>query len=149
MVITCAGHGRVDVGMVERAAVAKGAGLVISSTVAVTVAFLGVLSLITGVATGLSQRFPYYVVAFTVAFTALVISLERYLDEGDQILLTATILSVTIGILFMLDVEGLIYASTNPGEIVASQLLLYLIAAGCLCTGLVYWGVHHWREYVS
>lgn len=135
--------------MADRAAVAKGAGLVVSSTLAVTVAFIGVLALITGGTDGLGERFPFYVVAATIAFTALVVTLERYLDEGHQILLTAALLSATAGLLFMLDVEGIVYASSNPNELVASRLLLYFLAAGCLCTGLVYWGVHHWREYVT
>lgn len=135
--------------MVDKAAIWKGVALVASSTLAVTVAFIGLLSLLTGGLSGLSARFPIYVLASTIAFTALILTLERYLVEGEQILLTAFILALTIGILFALDIEGILYATANPGELVASQLILYLVAAGCLCTGLVYWGVHHWREFVS
>lgn len=135
--------------MVDRDAVAKGTGLVVSSTLVVTVAFVGLLALLTGESAGLRGRVPYYVVAFTVAFTALLIALERHLAEGDQILLTAAVLSFSVGLLFALDVEGLVYAVSSPGDIVASQLLLYFVAAGFLCTGLVYWGVHHWREFVG
>lgn len=135
--------------MVDRRNLLKGSVLVITSTLAVTVAFVGLLAMITARAEGFSGRFPFYIVASSVAFTVLVIVLERNLAEGSKILMTAVVLSVILGIVFALDIEGIFFASKYPGELVASQLILYFIAAGCLCTGLVYWSVHHWREFVN
>lgn len=135
--------------MADREAILKGGGIVLLSTLAVTVAFVGVLAFVTGNTPGIKSRVPFYVVAFSVAFTGLLVSLERYFDEGDQIFLIALVLSLIVGVVVSLDVEGILYASANPGQLVASQLFLYLVAAGFLCTGLVYWGVHHWREFVT
>jgi hypothetical protein len=135
--------------MVDRDAVVRGAGLVVAATVVVTIAFVGLLALVTGHTEGLKSRFPFYVVALSVAFTTLVLTLERFLSDGRNILLTAVVLSITIAIVVALDVEGIRYAVANPDELVASQLLLYLVAAGCLCTGLVYWSIHHWREFTA
>jgi hypothetical protein len=135
--------------MVERDAVRRAAGLVLAATVAVTIAFLGLFAFLVGDTGGFGGRFPYYVLAFTIAFTVVVVILERRMEEGDQIILTAAVLSLTAGVVFMLDVEGVRYAIANPEQIVASRLILYLVSAGFLCTGLVYWGVKHWREFVG
>lgn len=135
--------------MVDRDAIVRAAGLVVASTLAVTVAFLGLLALLTGRSSGVADRFPIYVVVGSVAFTVLILTLERYLADGRNILLTAVVLSITIAVVVALDVEGLLYAVQNPDEIVASELIFYFLAAGCLCTGLVYWSVNHWREFTA
>lgn len=135
--------------MVDRDAVVRAAGPVVVATLAVTVAFLGLLSVVTGRSSGLVARFPAYVVVLSIAFTGLVLTLERYLADGRSILLAAVVLSITIAVVVALDVEGLLYAIDNPDQIVASRLILYLLAAGCLCTGLVYWGINHWREFLD
>jgi len=135
--------------MSKREAVVSGAGLVAASTVIVTVAFVGLLAVVSGETSGLADRFPFYVVVLSIAFTALILTLERYLADGRNILLTAVVLSITIAIVVGLDVEGILFAIENPDQLVASRLVLYLLAAGCLCTGLVYWSVHHWREFTA
>lgn len=135
--------------MVNKRAVYRGAALVVSSTLAVTVAFVGLLALVTNEAAGLGNRLPYYAVVLSFAFTVLVLVLERHLEDGSTIIVNAAALAITVAILVALDVEGAVYAYRYPGELVASQLLLYFLAAGCLCTGLVYWGVHHWREFTQ
>jgi len=135
--------------MSKREAVVRGAGLVAASTVIVTVAFVGLLAVVSGETSGLADRFPFYVVVLSIAFTALILTLERYLADGRNILLTAVVLSITIAIVVGLDVEGILFAIENPDQLVASRLVLYLLAAGCLCTGLVYWSVHHWREFTA
>jgi len=135
--------------MSKREAVVRGAGLVAASTVIVTVAFVGLLAVVSGETSGLADRFPFYVVVLSSAFTALILTLERYLADGRNILLTAVVLSITIAIVVGLDVEGILFAIENPDQLVASRLVLYLLAAGCLCTGLVYWSVHHWREFTA
>ena len=135
--------------MSKREAIVRGAGLVAASTVIVTVAFVGLLAVVSGETSGLADRFPFYVVVLSIAFTALILTLERYLADGRNILLTAVVLSITIAIVVGLDVEGILFAIENPDQLVASRLVLYLLAAGCLCTGLVYWSVHHWREFTA
>lgn len=135
--------------MSKREAVVRGAGLVAASTVVVAIAFVGLLAVVSGDASGLADRVPFYVVVSSIAFTALILTLERYLADGRNILLTAVVLSITIAVVVALDVEGLLFAIENPDRLVASRLLLYLLAAGCLCTGLVYWSVHHWREFTA
>jgi len=135
--------------MSKRQAVVRGAGLVAASTVVVAVAFVGLLAVVSGDIAGIADRFPFYVVVLSIAFTALILTLERYLADGRNILLTAVVLSITVAVVVALDIEGVLFAIENPDQLVASRLLLYLLAAGCLCTGLVYWSVHHWREFTA
>jgi hypothetical protein len=42
-----------------------------------------------------------------------------------------------------------IYAVTDPDEIVASQVLVYFVAAALICTGVGVWGLRHWREFAG
>ena len=133
--------------MIDRSALIRKLSLIVCSSLAISVAFIGLLALVTGRAPNIGSRFPFYAVVLSLSFTAIVFALERYVSEGGKILLSAVVFSVTATIVFALDVEGLLFAIKYPNELVASQLILYLFAAGGLSTGLVYWGVHHWREF--
>lgn len=135
--------------MVDRSALLRKGSLVLCSSIAISVAFVGLLALVTGRAAGIGNRVPLYAVVFSIAFTAIVFSLERHLADGSTILLTAVVFSISTAVVFVLDVEGVLFAIAYPDELVASQLILYFFAAGCLSTGLVYWGVKHWREFSS
>lgn len=122
---------------------------ILGSTVLLTAAFLGILALITGKAPGFSTRFPYYVLLMAVGFVAALFLLERPNLEGTQILVATLGLTVTIFVVVTLAGEGLTYARLHPGDVFVSKLILYLLAAGLIGSGLAFWSVRHWREYTS
>lgn len=127
----------------------RGLVLVMVATVFVTASFIGVLSIIEGRAEGLTNRFPYYLVLTGGVFASFVVILENYIPEGLRIILTSVITAVLAGIVLSLAVEGLYYTVRFSGELVASQIALYMLAAAFICTGMVYWGVRHWREFIA
>jgi hypothetical protein len=45
-----------------------------------------------------------------------------------------------------LGVEGVLYAWTHPGRVVASHLFVYLLSAAIIASGLGYWGVRNWHD---
>lgn len=122
---------------------------ILGSTVLLTAAFLGILSLITGGAAGFSTRFPYYVLLMSFGFVAALFLLERPNFEGTQILVATLGLTVTIFVVVTLAGEGLTYAMRNPGDVFVSNLILYLVAAALIGSGLAFWSVRHWREYAT
>lgn len=120
---------------------------VLGSTVLLTSSFLGILALITGRAPGFSTRFPYYVLLMALGFVAALFLLERPNLEGTQILVATLGLTVTIFVVVTLAGEGVTYALRYPGDVFVSKLIIYLIAAGLIGSGLAFWSVRHWREY--
>jgi fucose 4-O-acetylase-like acetyltransferase len=122
--------------------------IVAVSTLSVTSAIIGVVAVVNGEATAVEQRIPFYVFFMALVFTALVFVLERNLDDGKRILSLSFALAVLAFVIALLGVEGLSYALTNQ-ERVLSNISLYFLSAGLASTGLVYWAVHHWREFVS
>lgn len=127
---------------------ARGLVLVLLATACVTLSFVGLLSIVEGHAR-LLARLPYYLVVTGAVFAGFVVVLEHYIGDGTRIILTSVITATVAGVVVSLAVEGLSYAVRFPGELVASQVALYMLAAGFICTGMVYWGVRHWREFVS
>ena len=79
-----------------------------------------------------------------------VLSEQRYGQRADgrSILATAGGVALVVFVVVSLAGEGLVFASDNPGEVVLSELFLYFLAAGLIGTGLGYWGLRHWREFV-
>lgn len=122
--------------------------IVAVSTLSVTSAIIGVVAIVNGDATAIESRIPFYVFFTALVFTALVFLLERNLADGRRILTLSFALAALAFVLALLGVEGLSFAMANR-EKVLSNLTLYFLSAGLACTGLVYWAVHHWREFVS
>ncbi|UWG47734.1 putative membrane protein [Halanaeroarchaeum sp. HSR-CO] len=133
-----------DVGTVGRAVIP-----IIGSTILLTASFLGILALLTNQANGFADRFPVYVLLMAIGFVAALFLLERPNLEGTQILVATLGLTVTIFAVVTLAGEGLTYAMANPDEVLVSNLILYLVAAALIGSGLAFWSVRHWREYAS
>lgn len=119
------------------------------STFVLTTAFLGVLSLMTGGVVEVGTRLPFYLVVAGAVFVGTVVLLEEHGAEAEVILLTAVITGVLALAAVSLGVEGVMFAVDNPERVFVSQLVLYLIAAGLIGTGLAYWGINHWREFTD
>jgi len=123
-------------------------GIVAVSTLSVTSAIIGVVAVLNGEASAIEARVPYYVFFMALVFTALVFLLERNLDDGKRILTVSFALAALAFVIAMLGVEGVFYGLDNLDQVL-SNITLYFLSAGLACTALVYWAVHHWREFVS
>jgi hypothetical protein len=133
-----------------RQRVARVAVLVGACTVVLTASFVGVLALLSGDSGSLGRRLPLYVLVMAVVFVAVILRVEdgrRGGADGSSVLRSAAALSMTAFVLVTLSGEGMAYALRYPGRVLASELLLYFLAAGLIGTGLGYWGLNHWREY--
>ena len=122
---------------------------VAGSTVLLTAAFLGILALLTNRATGFADRFPYYVLLMAVGFVVALFLLERPTLEGTQILVATLGLTLTIFVSVTLAGEGITFAIKHPDEVLVSNLIMYLVSAALIASGLVFWSVRHWREYAT
>jgi hypothetical protein len=127
---------------------ARVGALVAGCTAVLTASFLGLASLLTGPPPGLAGRIPFYVLAMAVAFVASVVGFEERLHSTKAAATIRAAAAVAAASLLVVTLasEGLVHAVQHPGEVVASQLLVYFLAAGLVGTGLSYWGVNHWRE---
>ncbi|AKH97491.1 hypothetical protein [Halanaeroarchaeum sulfurireducens] len=122
---------------------------VAGSTVLLTAAFLGILALLTNRATGFADRFPYYVLLMAVGFVVALFLLERPTLEGTQILVATLGLTLTTFVVVTLAGEGITFAIKHPDEVLVSNLIMYLVSAALIASGLVFWSVRHWREYAT
>jgi hypothetical protein len=133
----------------ERAFVRRVVALVAAATVVLTAAFVGVVALVKGRAHGVGGRVPFYVLAGAVVFVTTLVVLEDPMEGGLPILTTTVAVSVVGFALVALGGEGLVYAFSYPGKVFGSSLVVYFLAAALVCTGTVYWGLNHWREFTS
>ena len=120
---------------------------ILGSTLVLTAAFLGALSLLTRSVPGFGARFPYYVLFMALGFVTALFLLERPRIDGSQVLMATIGLTVTVFVLVTLAGEGLAFALTYPEAVFVSDFILYLLAAGLIGSGLAYWTIRHWREF--
>lgn len=140
--MTSMGRGNVETGTILRVVVP-----ILGSTIVLTAAFLGALSLLTRSVPGFSARFPYYVLLMALGFVTALFLLERPRIDGSQVLMATIGLTVTVFVIVTLAGEGLAYAITYPSNVFKSDFILYLLAAGLIGSGLAYWTIRHWREF--
>lgn len=130
-------------------ALARAAVFVVLSTVALTASFLGVVGLLTGEVTGLNDRLPLYVLAMALAFVAAIVTFEEEYREAVMVLQFSVVGAAVTFLVVTFGGEGVAFLLQNPQEIVASQLLFYLLAAGLIGTGIGYWTLNHWSDISS
>lgn len=135
---------RIDTEMLPRAA-----GLVGVSTAIVTAAFIGVVALFTGDATNVANRLPFYVLVMAVVFTAFVFLIDSRASDGGTVIISSIGVALLGFLIVLLAGEGVVFLVNKPDQLLASQLIVYLVSAGLVCTGLAYWGLRHWREFVT
>lgn len=134
-------------GSTDREDLARIVTLVGGSTLVLTASLVGVLALINGAPVG--SRLPGYVLAMAVAFVVAVFLTEQHMNDSGRIIAKAGAIAFGMFVVVTLCSEGVIYVVEDPDGILASQLLLYFLAAGLIGTGLGYWGVRHWQEFVA
>lgn len=133
----------------ERAFVRRAVAVVALATVVLTAAFVGIVALVKGRAYGVGARVPFYVLGGAVVFVVTLVALENPMEGGLPILTSTVAVSVVGFALIALGGEGVIYAINYPGSVFGSSLVVYFLAAALVCTGTVYWGINHWREFTS
>lgn len=131
-----------------RPALARVGTLVAGCSVALALAFFGVIAVATGGTAGTADRLPFYVLAAAVTFAAALVGLDRRARDGRNLLAVALAGAVAAFVLVSLGVEGVAYGVQRPAEALSARRLMYLLAAAMVSTGLGYWTVNHWRELV-
>ncbi|GAB3027245.1 hypothetical protein [Natronobiforma cellulositropha] len=124
-------------------------GAVVGVTVVLTAAMVGVVALISSETSAISGRLPYYALVAAVAFVATLWRLDDDSVDGMTVLIASGGIALASGVLVALAVEGAIFGVTNPEQVVATQLVVYFVAAGLVCTGLGMWSLRHWREFTG
>ena len=122
---------------------------VAGSTVLLTLALVGVLSVVNGGNSGVSGRLPFYVFAVALVFVVALFALDDPAADGRQILVAVVGISLATFGLVSLAGEGIVYAVREPSAVFRPELLLYVAAAGLVCTGVGVWGLRHWREFTN
>ncbi len=120
--------------------------LVAASTLLTASAMMGGLALFTGSAMGVGSRVPMYVLVGAAVFTGLVVYLELRIDDGLTIISVSLAVGLVALVMVGLGVEGLYFGWRNPDRML-SNLFVYLLAAGLISTGIIFWAVRHWREF--
>lgn len=118
-------------------------------TVLLTCAFVGVLAFASPGMPDVGDRLVYYVFVTALVFVVAVLRLDDRDREGLSVLSAVTAVAVVTFLLVSLAAEGVVYAVQNPGELVASQIVLYFAAAALICTGVGMWALRHWREFAA
>jgi hypothetical protein len=123
------------------------AGLFVgASTLALTASFLGVVGLLTGGVSGLTDRLPFYVLVTAVAFVGAIVLLEEESRQAVRVLQLSVLgAALTFG-LVTFGGEGINYLYQNQEEVVTSQLIFYILAAGLIGTGVCYWALRNRSE---
>lgn len=132
-------------GYIERTGLGSGslvAGIGVC-TALLTASFLGMVGLASGSAVGLVARMPLYVFGGSVSFVGALLVADDP-EDGAVVLARAAGAAIVTFALAVLSAEGVVYALTEPGAVVASHLFVYLLSAAVIASGLGYWGVRHW-----
>lgn len=135
---------RAGSGVLPRAAV-----LVAVSTAIVTAAFVGVVALVAGDVDDLTGRLPFYVLVMATVFVAFIFLIDSRNSDAETVIISSVGVALLGFLVVLLSGEGVVFLVRRPDQLLASQLIVYLVSAGLVCTGLAYWGLRHWREFVT
>lgn len=133
--------------VLSRDVLPKAVGLIGVSTLVLTLAFLGVLAIVSGGNPGIGGRIPVYLLLSAAVFVVFIVLLEQRDLDGRTVLVSTSSIALTTGALAWLVGEGIVYTVERTNEVLASQTIVYLLAAAVACTGLFYWTLNHWREF--
>lgn len=134
---------------VPRQKVLRLGGLIFVSTCLLTLDLIGILAFVDASPPEFWARFPYYLLAAASMFVGSLFYLEGQFSNGGHIILSAVGIGAMGLVVVAMAVEGLRFSITSPGNVFTKNVLVYFLTAGLLCTGLGYWIIRHWREYVS
>ncbi len=106
------------------------------------------MALATGDTGDVTARLPFYVLVMAVVFVAFVFLIDSRGSDGQTVIVSSIGVALLGFLLVLLAGEGVVFLLRRPDQLLASQLIVYLVSAGLVCTGLAYWGLRHWREFV-
>lgn len=130
----------------SRERVSRIGGLVVGSTLVLTMSFFGVVALVTGNAGGALDRLPYYVLAAAAAFVGSLVLLEEWALDGETVIRAASAVATAAFLLVGLSAEGGRYVALNSATVMTSQMFVYVLSAGMIATGIGFWTARHYRE---
>ena len=133
--------------VLSREVLPKAVGLIGVSTLVLTMAFLGILAIVSGGNRGIEGRVPFYLLLGAAVFVLFIVLLEQRNLDGRTVIVSTSSIAVATGALAWLVGEGVVYSIQETDRVLASQTIVYLLAAAVACTGLFYWTLNHWREF--
>lgn len=129
----------------DRRYLVRAVTLVVVSTLVLTAALVGMLAFAEGGTAGVGERFPWYLLAMGIAFVSAIFLFVNHEADAQTVLVGSSGLGILTLLFTLLCAEGVMYAVTSPDRVFGSQLLVYLLAAGLIATGLTIWIVQYWR----
>lgn len=124
-------------------------GSIFVSTCLLTLDFLGVLALADTGFGGIGSRFPFYLLTGAIVFVGSLFYLESRFTTGRRVIIATSGFALLSFVVVSLAVEGLIFSITTPSKVLTESLLVYFLSAGLICTGLGFWTLNHWREFIG
>lgn len=137
------------VGFLRRRVLTPMALGVVFLSLLLTAAFLGLVGLISGAPLDVSSRLPAYSLVMGIVFVVAILRLDSPNREGMMVLVSTSGIAALAFVLVGLASEGVMYTLVRPDEVLTSNLIFYFAAAGLVCTGVVLWALHHWREFAT
>ena len=122
--------------------------VIVTCTLVLTANFVGIIAAIEGDLSDFADRTPWYLLVSAAVFVSTIVLLELNDADGRTIIASALFAGVVSFFLVIFGVEGLIYTFQNPGRVFVSQLILYFFAAALVATGVGFWALRHWREFI-
>lgn len=119
------------------------------SALVLTANFIGIIAAFAGEVENIGVRVHWYILVASIVFVVTILLLEKNGLDGKSIIITAPIIAIGSFVLILFGFEGVVHTLENPEAIFYSRVILYFVAAGLVATGLGYWGVRHWREFVG
>lgn len=120
--------------------------LIAACTLALSATFVGAVAVVTGAIDGAAGRAPYYLLAAAMAFVGAVFAFSGEDAPARTVLVGAVGVALACFVVVALGGEGVVWAVTDPGSVFGSQLIVHLVSAALIGTGLTVWLLNYWRE---
>ena len=137
------------VGLLRRTVLTPLALGVVFLSLLLTAAFVGLLGFVNEAPLAVGTRLPAYALVMGVVFVVSILRLDTPDRDGATVLVATAGIAVLSFVLVTLATEGVFYTIAATDEVLTSMLILYFAAAGLVCTGVVIWSLHHWREFAA
>lgn len=124
----------------------RAALLIAVCTLALTATFVGAVAVVTGAVESATSRAPYYLLAAALAFVGAVFAFSGDDAGARTVLFGAVGVALACFAVVALGGEGVVWAVSEPSAVFGSQLIVYLVSAALIGTGLTVWLLNYWRE---
>lgn len=124
----------------------RAALLITVCTLALSATFVGAVAVLTGAVEGATGRAPYYLLLAALAFVGAVFAFSGDDAGARTVLFGAVGVAIASFAVVALGGEGVVWAIREPSAVFGSQLIVYLVSAALIGTGLTVWLLNYWRE---